>query len=564
MRIVLLSVFVFALTFGNAQIGGKIPSKEDVKNKLGKTKEKESKPTEKTDKVEEKTPTSTPVENNKPTNQNNSGGGNNSASSEKKVEQVVSIYPKVDAPTIFYAKDSEYKQPVTELTPGEGDYYLHVVFPTQNVNEYLVKNFGMESGEIYGHLKLSFYDANGNQVNLEGLVRDYDDRLVTFTFNESKKIQAVVIPILKAQEGTVQRLFAERINEKNSVAGMKTGINKINIEYSLDNSTASSQQKLANPKKIVTTSFNLNIKEENRAKAKKYSLEARDIETVEISAPAGKVHADNLGKIVFSKSPIPANSDDVSSLSTSFKLTDDIFGALCLSNCYKNILAEYGGSRQCTSNQDARIFIIVDGKEYINMPISASYFGCTRTFGNVTLSDKNNKSANINNNIDGAKALAYVISQIPAGKHSVKFEMRVVKSVWETLGEGRPPLMASGEMSLEFTTAERDEYVKKNGQSFEFTSDITSDATITALAKKEIPGAINYKVSEMIIQRNIYDKITHREGYMNAIVKNEDGDYELRTYKTTQQYVGGKWESKMTVQYLNSYWYFVPVQNHKS
>jgi hypothetical protein len=82
-----------------------------------------------------------------------------------------------------------------------------------------------------------------------------------------------------------------------------------------------------------------------------------------------ETHKNNIGKIVFSKSPIPKGTENGSSLTDQFNGTDKIYGRLYMDNTIMNVITKYGGYNSSSFDIGQEGFyswVIIDEKDTLD------------------------------------------------------------------------------------------------------------------------------------------------------------------------------------------------------
>jgi hypothetical protein len=275
-----------------------------------------------------------------------------------------------------------------------------------------------------------------------------------------------------------------------------------------------------------------------------------------------EMHKKNVSKVVFSTSRINKATNDESLLISSFKLTDPILGYMYMEEPEHDAFKRFG-EKMISRYMKVIMIFTIDGVEYINNPGMEKfdvleYYSYSIGLGNLENFSKNSFDFN------ASKDFAYVLSKIPAGNHKVKIEIKPSINDWEVNSKRPQPTWAVGEFDVTFTEAERDAFVKKNGLKFEeWGGKPCTDASFSSMVVKQVPKAIRTFVTEPIVERSYYGVVTHRIAYLRTIEKNEDGDGEIVNYDVRQEFIGNKWDNKVSVNESNRNPVNIPHQNYK-
>lgn len=597
-KITLMLLLIGSFSF--AQINIKTPDLEKkAKEKLEKSKDKKEKDAkdkiekekkDKKDKVEDKIDEKTDLD------KKTSGGDKDVKTIVASTQYAETKTPKVTEPILYFYSDPLFENKLDVVVPGATDVFARVIFPKPleeiftdvkgRLDKFALKfTFNDDKGEevihLYQYPSIYFRDfkevrefsfllhGNGSSQDYKysssgafgGFNNDDDEietttkKMIPMVDDRSKMVKANIESMFNVYLGHKLINYAFGHKDMNFGSKLEKMPNKVNaIQFEMGFLKGEDEIN-----SIYSGTFNYDVRAELRPQMTKYKPDAKKYERIKDDGISTELHKNNINKVLFSSSKLDKKSNDPSVLKKSFKLNEPIYAIMYMKESIGNSVA-HEGKTTVRKDMETRIYYSIDGKEFTNTPGMHEIDYQKETSFPIKFG---NNSEGTSGFMNSERYFAYVISQIPAGKHTVKVTIKPSIHIWKNLSPDPQPIWAEGEFEVNFTEAERDEFVKKNGQLFEELTNISTDQGFNTLAKSKVPGAIRYSISEPVVQRNSFGVITHRVGYMRTIEKNKEGDFDIVNYSLSQNFVGGKWENKMSSSETLKYLQNIAKQNHK-
>ncbi len=509
---------------------------------LGKLKDKAtSTVTNKKDKATEK-----PVENTKNnTNSNVNTNANTNAGS--------AATPNVSKPTVEFATDYTFKNKKTNFEPGE-EIFVRLVTP-KPMGEMFKEAFKMQDIPLSGAMAIA-------------IAKDADDEdpivITQYAFFPNRyKDDKQFAFTLQIDEDKLEKL-ATQLDGKvpfNSAQTLAKGDMKLMWSQAAVKFTPKNYQwtvfffyKKANSDDIAEAGsgvFTYNVTNENKQKlvASMNFYDKAQYETIPDDGVKTDFHKNNLGKLVFAKSDVPA--DGAGATNSFANLAGGIYARAFMPQSIKNWYAPKGRSN--SYSQNLLISFSVNGKEYTaESAVSKDDAEKATSIAFLFLPTAEKDNSGI------SKMFVYTVSTLPAGKHKINVSVRVQDPGIDFKDRY---LLGEGTIEVTINAAERDAIVKKYGDKFEGNINTYQDKALAALIKQQYP-AIAHKVWGEEIVRNVLGQIIYRTVVVDCAYKNAKGEHVVDRREVKQEYVGGQW-SKTLTGILRPWGYYVPAINIK-
>jgi hypothetical protein len=319
-------------------------------------------------------------------------------------------------------------------------------------------------------------------------------------------------------------------------------------------------------KQVASGKFTFTITQENRGKMAEM-MNFYDRERFEKTPDDGMptaIHKANAGKFVFSQAKMLKDFDNAGAVKTSFdNLSGGVYARLYLKESMRNFYANYGNGKD-VGGASYSLYFYVDGKTdyscYEDSQLSKEE-ALTMTSWSVPLAPLNDDDFNYDK--ECVNRFAYVISELTAGKHTIKI---IAKAQYDGDPASSTPI-AEGEFSINIDLADRDAFVKKYGLKLPGKGLLESDTKLYADAKRIAgPSAIDVRCPNVWENKlDAWGTIVKRFTIVCYSYKGEDGRCKQGSFMIEQLKFSSGW-GETTVSNEPLYYGvdpYLPFQNSK-